>query len=189
MIYTLADITVKRFMLAMFNGEKEDIDNWEDLYTQYIDLSGMANYRQLNLLISIYNLETRLWTVDKFIEIQTHSFNSFGEPYEPAYSMVKKYGHRIVWPSTDLDVQLRRIHAKEQRQVAELEKLEKDLALIDESGVVKEDRNARHDFIRLLNRISEKVKIDREKDDMESVCIMIRDYIEECEHVNNKKAA
>ncbi len=186
---TLADITVKRFMSAMFNGDYEGISNWEQLFTAYIDLSGMGNQRQLGLCASMHNLEIRLWVIDQFMEIQKKAIATFDLPYQPAFEMVQRYGHRVLWDGNieNFKLLLARITAKEKRNVAEYDRLQKEYADLQKSGVVKETVSARHDFIRLLNRISEKVKVDREKDDMESVCLIIRDYLDECEMLNNKQ--
>lgn len=192
MIYTLADITVKRFMEAMYEGKKEGIDNWEELFTLYVDTSGIGNMRQLALLTTIHNLEIRLFIIDTFISLQTEAFNTFGEPYEPAFIIVKKYGHRILWNAAEPDqfeIRLNQIAAKEKRKVSELNKVRKEFDDLQKTGIVKEDKDSRKDFIRLLNRISEKVKVDRERDDMETISLMIKDYLEEIEAINQKHAA
>jgi hypothetical protein len=186
---TLSSITIARFMRALFHGEKDDLPNWDELYTQYIDMSGMGKSRQYSLMVQVHNLTTRLRTIAAFISLQDGYMAEFGEPMQSynspsgpvnVFDDVRKYGHRLTWPATDWHEQLKRMDLKERRNVAELDKADAELKEIEATGRVKESSSTRADFIRMLTMLNKDgYTINKEADDMETLCIMIDTHNED----------
>lgn len=208
-------------MAALFNGDKTDIHDWDNLFISYIDLSGMAQSRQKDLMTAIHNIETRLSCIDSFISVQKQCLNIAGVPLQKYVSQrtiidelgecgpaggllsietkevspfddIKRYGHRLIWNPKDPQgfiMQLDRIESKEKRRVAELNKLHKELSDLSKSKTVKEDKDARQEFIRMLNTLSKEqgYAIDRETTDMETFCLMIKQNQEDSEAMMSKK--
>jgi hypothetical protein len=171
-------------MDAMYNGKFEGIggqSNLDVLYTEYIDLSGLGETHQKTLLINIHNLEVRLTVMPALIDLQKKSFAATNAPYEPAFELFKKYGHRLRWDADEpmaFIKQLERVEIREKKCIAELDSFMKELGTLKKEGP-KVNANGRQDFIKQLNRVGKPGFIDREKTDMESYSLMIADYYEE----------
>jgi hypothetical protein len=188
--HTLSDLTVKRFMAAMFNGDYTAIPNWDELFTAYIDLSGTSNAQQYQIMVKVHNLQTRLSAIESFINFQKAFFLEFDQPFEPALGDVRRFGHTINWNPSDPEqflAQLQRMNTKERRNVAELDSAMKELSAIQKTGTVKVTANSRQDFIKQLNALNKAgYTIDRETTDMETLALMIKDYYDEIE-LNSQK--
>jgi len=92
---TLSDITVKTFMRCLFNKDYEGVDNWEELYTSYIDLSGLGERGNLPLYVAIHNLDVRLKHITGFLEFQSQVFLLTKSPHMDTINGLKRYGHII----------------------------------------------------------------------------------------------
>jgi hypothetical protein len=186
-VLTLADLTIRRFMAALFNGQRDGLDNWDELYTSYIDLSGMGKSREFSLLTQIHNLSTRLQTIGAFITLQQDFYIHFGCPLQryirdgiecDPFEDVRKFGYRIAWkpeaPEQFLS-DLRKMDTKERRNVAELDKVEKELADLQAKGKPKEV-DSRKDFTRMLTVLNrEGYRFDKDTTYMDELCDMIAD--------------
>ena len=65
-ILKCCDINIRTFMAAMFNQQYDGVggaDNWEIVYTEYIDLSGIGETQQYHLLCNIHNTQKRITAV------------------------------------------------------------------------------------------------------------------------------
>lgn len=180
MTYTLADITVHQFMRCLFHGEREGIDNWEELFTLYVDISGMGETRQLGILTTLHKLKTRLSFIDGFIDYQKRFFEITKEPAQDKIPDLHKYGHRLVWKqdADNWEQQLNRVLTREKTNVVEMNILQKEFDELNTTGVVKEDDRARNDFIRLMNAVSKEngYRVDKMNTTMEEYGLMIKDY-------------
>jgi len=185
----LSDITVRIFMRCLFNKDYEGVDNWEELYTAYIDLSGMGESRHLQLMVTIHNLQVRLSFIQGWLEFQKTWTKQFKEPFIEGFKDMEKFNHRVTWdPGKPLDFieQLKRIEAKEKRNVAELDLQMKELDELMKTKKHKEKATDRADFIRMLNTLGkEGYKIDRDKTDMEELSLMIKQHSEEVELITS----
>lgn len=180
----LSDISVRKFMACLFNKDYSDVENWDTLYLEYIDLSGIGENRELALMTNIHNLQVRLAHITSFIEFQKLFYLEFNQPYVKAFDDLRKYNHKLNWDPSNREEflnQLKRVEAKEKRNVAELDVLIKELTDIKKGApVVKEDHNSRADFIRMLNSLNkEGYSIDKDKTDMEELSLMIKQQNEE----------
>lgn len=178
---TLADITVRRFKECL-KGNTEGIDNWEQLFTQYVDLSGIGETEEYTLMVAIHNLGVRVAGVNAFIQLQINWYNNFDEPFELAFEDMKKYHIKISYdpsqPGRFLQ-RLKQIEADEKRNIAEMDSLIKDLEELRKNGV-KPGKSSSETFIRTLNALNkEGYRIDNDKTDMEELSLMIRQRNEE----------
>lgn len=101
-MYALDEITIRMFMRCIFNKDYGHIENFEDLYTEYIDRSGMGKDGQLGVRQNIHNLKCRLGKMTGWLQIQMDvlAYNvSKGEPAPHYGSMkdVQEYGHFPIW--------------------------------------------------------------------------------------------
>lgn len=182
----LSDITVRTFMRCLFNKDYSGVDNWEGLYTQYIDLSGLGEQGQLSLYVAIHNLNIRLFFMTHWLEFQTKVYNLVKMPHLPTIDDAKQFGHRINWnPDNDTFLeQLRIIESKEKRQYVEMKRLSKEL---EEMKLAEkpETVSARNSFVIMLNMLGkEGYKIDRDKTDMEELALMIKQHGEDVQALN-----
>lgn len=188
---TLADITVKRFMRAMFHKEITDIPNWNELYLEFIDLSGIGMTRELELLREVTNLEIRLSKIDSFLTFQRGWYAATGEPCLKLINNIK--GHRLTWNPSEpgmFIVQLNRIEAKEKRNRVELANKQNDLEKLKKGETTVDEENSRRlfkDRINSLNRAG--YQINQNETDMESFCLMIKRHNEEIEQLAQQNKA
>lgn len=189
------DISVRAFMAAMFNQQYEGVggeENWELVFTEHIDLSGIGETTQYELLSNIHNTQLRVSKAAGLIELQKTFFVAFDQPFMPAFDDFKKLGHRLVWdpenPTQFID-QLEAVENREKRFKAELDSYIKELEQLKTEGV-KVDSNSRVAFVKRLNRLGKHgYKIDKDKTDMEELSLMIKEYDEEMQQriLDNEK--
>lgn len=185
----LSDITVNTFMRCLFKKDYTGVDSWEELYTSYIDMSGLGDTIQYSLMVTIHNLQVRLSAITAFLEFQKKFFIAFDFPFEQAFKDVQRFGHRVTWdpayPKIFLE-QLQKIEQKEKRNVVELDVQMKELKELKETGKYKEKVNDRADFIRMLNNLEKDgYRIGRDKTDMETLAIMIKQHSEDIQALNS----
>jgi len=185
----LSDITVRVFMRCLFNKDYSGVENWEELYTSYIDLSGLGESGQLGLYVAIHNLNVRLFRVTAFLEFQSKVFDLIGMPQLEKLDDMKEYGHKLNWnplqPEEFLP-QLIRIEQKEKRNYVQLKNLEKELEEMrqaEKPGTV----SARNSFVIMLNMLGkEGYKIDKDSTDMEELSLMIKQHGDDVAALNQE---
>jgi len=189
------DIVLRAFMGAMFNQEYEGVggtENWEAVYTEYIDLSGIGETQQYNLLVNIHNIQKRIVAVQGYIDIEKEWFKMYNEPFEPALIDLRKYGHRLTWDIANpkqFIQQLEMCEIKEKTQIAELDSYIKELEDLKKDGP-KVTTDGRKEFVKQMNRLGKHgYKIDKDKTDMEEYSLMIKEYDEELKQriIDNEK--
>lgn len=179
---TLDQISVRVFMRCLFNKDYTDVPNWEDVYTSYIDYSGIGETKQYHLMRAIHNINVRLSDITAFLELQKGFYLQVGFPFEHAFQDMNKYGYRLNWNANnpqDFINQLQKIETKEKRNIAELDKFNKELIGLQKNGG-KEDEYSRTDFVKMINGLRKAgYKIDKDKTDMEEFSLMIKETSEE----------
>src|SRR6185312_13029633 len=188
----LSDITVRTFMKCLFNKDFEGVgeENWERLYTEYIDLSGMGEEGQLGLYVGIHNLTVRLKFITDYLEFQSKVFHLVGMPHLEKLPYIHKFGHRPKWNPQEPEkflIELQKIETKEKRNYVELKMLEKELE--DMQKIQKPQTvNARNSFVVMLNVLNKDgYKIDRDKTDMEELALMIKQHGEDIKAINQNQ--
>ena len=184
----LSDISVRRFMAALFNKDLTGLNNWEELYMSFIDLSGMGESRESALMVGIHNIQVRLTVIEGFINYQTKFLQEFDMPFEQGFDDIKCYGHRLTWDAGNPGAflkQMKLVESKENKNISQLDVLYKELKDLRENGH-KADSTSRADFVRMLNTLNKAgFTIDKDKTDMEELSLMIKDYNAE-QKLNNK---
>ena len=175
----LQDITVRTFMKCLFSKDYTGVDNWEELYTKYIDLSGLGESGQLGIHVAIHNLNIRLFRITHFLEFQSKTFDLIKMPYMPHLNDMAEYGYKLTWNPDEPEMflpQLIRMEQKEKRNYVEIKELEKeleDMKQAEKPGTV----SARNSFVIMLNVLGkEGYKIDKDKTDMEELALMIKQH-------------
>jgi hypothetical protein len=178
----LSEITVRRFRKAL-KGDLEGIENWNDLYLEWLDKSGIAEAEELSLMIAIHNLEGRLSYIKSWVEWQRGFIKEVGQPVEQTFEDLKKYGHRVTWSGDlkEFDLQLTLIESKEKRNKAELDKLNKDLKELQmDRTAIKHETNNDAGFMKMLARLNKDgYKIIQDKTDMEELSYIVKQHSED----------
>jgi len=185
MTYTLEQIFIPKFKQCLFDKNYGDVDNWEELYTSYIDVSGLGKTGQLGLLTALHNLDVRINFMENWVKMQRMILSVTNEPYYPAFTDLEKakYGHRVEWINKDqFSVLLDKIEAKEQRIYSEHKMLSKELASMKQAEK-PETVDARNSFFTLMNAVEKNrggAALDEEKINMYRYAVMVNDYLEAC---------
>lgn len=187
MVYALKDVTVSRFMSCLFDNEYGDMENWESLYTKYIDLSGLGEEGQLGILVAIHNLKCRLALIDTYVEVHRKVIGMIKMPLVPRVGELSKYGYHPTWTG-DVDnflQQLTLIESKEKRNHAEIKKLEKELRQMQEAKN-PQTVSARNSFVTMIVVLEKDgYKIDEEKTNMEKFSLIVRDHSDKVKAANS----
>jgi len=207
-INSAAECTVRAFMKCAFSDDltsliisgepsKEELhDAWMMIYTEYVDLSGIIQTQEFELMKSIFYLDCRVKKIQLLVHIQNESIEKIGVPCVAAFDRIKLYGHRLIWDPEHPDLKafktrLLNIQSLEKRyaieldcKIRELMTLKKKQVDMEEPGIQK-----RKEFIRALNNLEKSgYRIDRDKTTVEDLALMIADINElaEREQVTTK---
>lgn len=184
MITKCSQCSIKVFMDCLFENDFRGLDGGgkdelDVIHTEYVDLSGIGETREYELMISIHNTEERLTFITTQLEIQQRFFKNFDIPFVNAFDDFRKYGHRLTWDDNNPEAflkQLDMIEIREKKFVAEYDKHVKELKTLKSDGV-KIDGNGRRDFIRQMNNLRRfGYQVDKDKTDIEELALMIRDH-------------
>lgn len=168
--------TINEMIGYMFDGKQHP--NWDAIYLEYVDVSGIGITQEYELLLGIHNLQTRLNAIPKYVQIQVACWHNFKELSEPVSQKLARYGYKI---PTDNPLQyLERVLPKEKRFLHDLKSKESQLVKVRESQKNgSEGKQARREFIRLLNHLGTKYRIDRDKTTCEELALMVKDMNDE----------
>lgn len=188
---TFQECVIRPFMAAMFNANYTVIskEDYEIIFTKYVDVSGIGLTMEYELLSNIHNLNCRIFSISGFISIINECLDNFQMPFGPAINDMKKYGHTLIWTGDidNLKKQIKSIEVREKRFILEMDEQKKLLSNLKKDGV-KPDSDARESFIRQLNSLGKfGFKIDKDITTVEELSLMIRDYREEITAIKSKK--
>lgn len=204
-----ADCNVDKFMACRFkekykvlllegNATDEELrETFEYIYAQYVDYSGLYLTKEFEMSAYIHYLDVRIETIDRFILLQRKFIEEFNAPFVPAFGLLKKYGHHLVWnhkyPDADLFLRkLEKIELKEDKfRTIRNTKID-ELMELRKKHVNKEHTplESRKEFIIMLNRLGQaKFHIDKQQTSVEELALMIKDHRDqvETEKMNAKK--
>lgn len=180
---TASTCSIKIFMLCLFEGKHNLVGGsnaWDLLYTDYIDLSGAADTKECTLLRNIHNKHSRIFFINYLIQLQLDWHREFGVPFPEAFKDFKRFGHRLIWNDDweFFEKQLKRIEAKEKKNVAELDGLKKELERLRKHGMKAADvkPSDRRDFIKLIQAVEESrgFALNKEETTVEEFAIMVK---------------
>lgn len=190
MITKCSDCSVRVFMKCLFEQDYKDLDggDFEKIFTEYIDLSGIGETKELELMIAIQNIQARITYIDAMVDIQKKFLHEFGMPFVNAFDDFRKYNHRLSWDPENPDqfiTQLQRVVVIEKKFQAELDTKVAELKKLKKDGIQPGDKdNGRRDFVRRLNSLGKDgYQIDKDKTNMEELALMIKD---QDESINDK---
>lgn len=179
---TLRDFTISDLMACMFEKDFSKAGSeeaWNSIYTEYVDLSGAANTREVTIQREIFNIECRLNYVHTAIGLHIKCYNEFGKPLPQATLGLKSLGHQISWNGdwNNFELQLKMIEAREKKKIAERDKFLKELKELQKGNLKPATRT---DFLRLVITIEKHLgfAIDRGKRNAEDFALMVKDYHE-----------
>ncbi|HEY4288271.1 MAG TPA: hypothetical protein VGN00_14300 [Puia sp.] len=206
-INTASDCTVKQFEECAFKQKyrvlvlegdpsAEELQQaFELIYAQYVDLSGLFVSREFDLSAYIHSLEVRTTTVKNFVELQKLFIKEFGQPFPPAFRLVKRYGHTLYWnaesPNLELFIQkLNKIPSKEVRYEIELKNKKTELVELHRKRIKKEFtlQETRSQFVTMINRLRQShFVINRNETTVEELALAIADQREQQEAANAQR--
>lgn len=183
---TFSTCTINDMIGFMFDGKTHP--NWDEIYLEYIDVSGIGITQEFDLLLAIHNIQTRLNTIPRYVQVQVACWHNFKKLHPIATAKLARYGYRM--PIGDPLPYLGRIIPKEKRFLHDLKQKEQQLTKIREGQ--KQAPNSKKDrleFIRMLNHLGTKYRIDRDKTTVEELAIMVKDANDEATAEQMQKLA
>lgn len=163
---------------VLFEGAPPEA--WEAIYAEYIDLSGLANTGEYELIKTIHNLETRLRAVPEYAKVVAGCVASFGKIYAPAAQKLAKYGYKVPADPQQALTYLQTALSKEKRFEHDLKSamasLEKLRAMKTEQH--NDVKKQRRQFIQEINSLGTIYRIDRDKTTVEEYALMKREQME-----------
>jgi hypothetical protein len=203
-IDTAGDCTINQLMKCLFdkkynvlviNGEfthDECEEAFKSIYAEFLDLSKLIQSEEFSIMQSMFYIGTRIKRMEILITIERESIEKIGMPFIAAFPTFKRYGYNLFWDKENPDKEaflkkITSIEMQEKRFNMQLEEKRLELFKIRES---KEDKDKslnekRIDFIRTLNNVSTKYKIDRDVTTVEEYAIMLCDFNELAQASNN----
>jgi hypothetical protein len=194
-IDSTADCTVQMFMdccyrnkyqCLLIEGTATDEELkavFELIYAQWIDESGLYQSAEYEKYAYISSLETRNFTIERFVMTQKEFINQFGLPYIPGFEIVKKYGHKLFYnpESPDIDLFLKKldqVYSKESRYRQELKT--KSSELVEMRAKKKNNEHSllqnRKSFISMITKLQQNgYVVEKKSTVMEEVSVMLVD--------------
>lgn len=203
LINSCADITINTLMKCMFSSdlsvliiegmatEEELNEAWDIIYNEYIDIAGISQSEEFELLKSIFYLQTRLRRIELLIHIQRESIKHIGIPCIAAFSQIKFYGHKLIYDKENPDIksfekQLSSIELKEQRNEIELDIKLKELINNRKSDSSRFEMK-KQDMIKTIIMLQKNgYFIDEDKTSAEKLALMIKSHTESLEQQTYK---
>lgn len=185
--------TIKQFMSCWFKQDYTEIseEEFNIVYTEYIDTAGLFETEEFEKVVYIHFINGRINTVNIFIRLQREFIKEFNMPYLKGFELLKDKGYILKWNESieDFETQLVRIEMQEKRYVSELENCIKELIDFRKTKGKSEEhplKKKRENFIRTINTLGKVgYKIDRNKDTVEDLALMIKQQFEEMEMLNS----
>ena len=203
-IDTAAYCTINQLMKCLFDkkynvlvisgefGNDECQEAFKSIYAEFLDLSKLIQSEEFSIMQSMFYIGTRIKRMEILITIERESIEKIGMPFIAAFPTFKRYGYNLFWDKENPDKEaflkkIASIEMQEKRFNMQLEEKRLELFKIRES---KEDKDKslnekRIDFIRTLNNVSTKYKIDRDVTTVEEYAIMLCDFNELAQVSNN----
>lgn len=182
---------IRDFRDAMFSGNRDVIEDREyDLvYEEYIEQSGLYNKAEISLMKAIFILNTRVNTMRMFIKLNQMHIDALGYPYVKSFPIAERYGYRIDRgiSAKDFLLMTNKIYKKESKYNDELSVKSKQLNDLHKGR--KDIKQTREDFIRIVNSLGRVgYKIDWDKTTVEEFSIMIKQQEEYNEKIKRDAA-
>lgn len=178
------DCAYKNKYKGLGEGTEEELkEAFETIYTQYIDTAQLYLTLEFEKLGYISSLDTRIRSIELFIQLQRIFIKDFNIPFLPALGRIKHYGHSLYWDKSAKDLEgflrkLNSIESREKRYKEELNIKINELIQLRKKQVAKEMTiiETRKQFVQQLIRLEQnKFVISRSETTMEDIALMILD--------------
>jgi len=201
-VETASECTIKQFIRATFEGKHnvliiegnptdEQLKNaFEYIYAQYVDMSGLYQSQEFEIVAYIDFLDKRIWTMKRFVELQKTFISHFDMPYLPGLKIAEKYGHKLYWDPNYPDsfiTKLNSIAVKEAKYTIKVAEKVTELVALRKKKVTKEHSilESRKDFITMLNRLQQqRFVINKSETTVEELALMIKDQRDQAQTEN-----
>ena len=192
---------IKQFKNAWFNEDfsEMDKDTFQQVYTEYIDKTGLYESEEFDKVSYIVFLNNRVNSVNVFLKLQKDFLQEFDLPCEHYFYFIEKFGHKIIWNGDKQNFlsQIEKIKSKENKYVSKIKnetKLLNDIRKkknknkeLTEKDIVDNKIKSRESFIRTLNSLGKiGYIVDEEKTSVEQFSLMILQQKEELEEIQNR---
>jgi hypothetical protein len=184
-------VSINYFMEVWFEQNYEHLskDDFDIVYSEYVDLAGLYQSKEFELVTYINYLKNRTYVLKTIIVSQEMYFQTFKIPYIHGFKIIKdKFGYNFTWTGDEtlLFSFLRKLRNDERKKSAELRRKEYEY---EQLKLTKHSDNksliqTRHEFIRMLNSFNKAgYKIDRDKTTIEELALMIKQVNDENERL------
>lgn len=180
-------VTIEVFMSCWFNQDYEILskDDFDVVFAEYIDLAGLYQSKEFELVTYINYLKNRIFVLKTIVASQEMYFDVFKTPYMIGIELIKEqFGLVYEWDEDERTFRsfLRKLENNARSKSTELKRKEFELDKLKEEkdkGDVSKVQS-RHEFIKMLNGFSKTgYKIDRDKTTVEELALMIKQVQEE----------
>ena len=180
---------LKSLIISGEPAEEELNAAWLNIYTEFVDLSGLAQTQEFEIMKTIFYLDSRVKRIKLLIFIQNESIEKLGQPCIGAFAKLDMYGHRLMWDKDHPDLEafkqrILSIESTEKRYEIELNGKIKELMNLKKKQQNQElpEMQKRKEFIRSLNNLERAgFRIDRDKTTVEDLALMIGEMNDQAE--------
>ena len=181
-------VTLDIFIDAWFNHYFTQItkDDFDTVYSEYIDISGLYNSKEFELFTYINYLKNTIFTIKTLIASQLMFIETFHQPYIDGLHFFEKLGHKVEWDGDEKKFisKMDRISSLMRAKNTELKRKEFEFNQLKEAKK-SEDKTpiqSRHEFIKMLNTFNKNgYHIDKSKTTVEELALMIKQTQDEHE--------
>lgn len=181
--------TIRQFINAMYKNDRSVMSDEEfhNVYTEYIDTTGLYDSDDFNKSAYIYYLNNRINSIKLAIRLQKEFLQNFGVPYLQELKFFNRFGHFLTWKDEQNFLsQLTNIETKEKKYISQLEANIKQLTEKRHKKKPEEKtiEQSRGKFIRMLNSLGKaNYRIDNDKTTVEELAYMIKQITEDSKNI------
>lgn len=179
-------VSINQFMACWFDHEFENLSqkDFDIVYAEYVDVSGMYRSKACELLAYIIYLKNRILVLNTLIDIERKCIETFHKPFEEAFELFESFGYKVNWDGDEKKflAQMDKMSSRLRTKMTELRHKEFEYKELKDSFKKNEQPivQTRHDFIKMLNSFSKNgYHIDRDKTTVEELALMIKQIKDE----------
>lgn len=184
---SISTATINDFIACMFDGKYFTLgptataQHWDELYLDYIDLSGQSATPEYDLIVTIYNAENRTRIVPVLTAVVDECIRQLGRVPPNPVTALRKFGYRIPDDPIAAIEYLPKIEQGEKRIGHELRAARNSLEKLrrEQTSTSTNPKKERRKFIQMLNGLGTIYRIDRERTTVEELALMVREQAEQ----------
>lgn len=161
-----------------------NVEQFQKLYYEYIDLSGSAFNKDFEKKAHINYLITRTNSVKLFINLQREFVKDFDICYKPNLSFLSNFGYTFKWENKEQFLKLlNKIESKEQKYIIQLEEL---AASISEEHNEEEKQTRKGFMSNIISLRKNGYEVNLNETTVEELALSIKHSIDEYNNYKNK---